>query len=436
MKTRYSTKFFIKKRKDENGDLIDKNMQIYMLFSYEGKKLQFYIGYRVNFENFITSKDSDIQSIRKNTFSDDRIPASVINARMQKCKDTIEAIYTEMRERGVPSPSELLAMVRTEMDEIQNKSIKNESSIVGLYEKYINDADLSNERKRQNKSDKTRVEQFIKLYNKSDVVGLFDEVSIVQFEKFLFYYSSDNKEMSKIKQRSSNTVATIESRVKSFHTWLVKNKFISKNPFFDAELQKGKYAEDVISLSKQEFDFVYSSKVEDKNLERCRDQFCLQCLIGCRVSDLRQITENNIEDGVLTYYPKKTLKDGVKVSVPLSVKAISLIEKYRGMSQNLMPLIWPPLFNQLLKILFEKLEMNRSVYILDGITGNPVRKYIYEVVSSHMARRTFIDILYQAGVSIDVISSMSGHSPRSKAFERYKNTPADLKKKAIANFLD
>lgn len=41
-------------------------------------------------------------------------------------------------------------------------------------------------------------------------------------------------------------------------------------------------------------------------LERHRDMFIFQCLVGCRVGDLYRLTTDNIRDGFLEYYPRKS----------------------------------------------------------------------------------------------------------------------------------
>lgn len=56
----------------------------------------------------------------------------------------------------------------------------------------------------------------------------------------------------------------------------------------------------------------------DSALEKQRDVFVFQCLVGCRISDLYRMTKRSIIDGAVEYMPRKT-KDGnpVVVRVPL-----------------------------------------------------------------------------------------------------------------------
>jgi len=63
-------------------------------------------------------------------------------------------------------------------------------------------------------------------------------------------------------------------------------------------------------------------------------------------------------------------------------------------------------------------------------------KKLYELASSHLARRTFVDILCQAGEPIHVVASMSGHSENSKAFDRYRRRPEQLQINAVNRSMD
>jgi site-specific recombinase XerD len=69
-------------------------------------------------------------------------------------------------------------------------------------------------------------------------------------------------------------------------------------------------------------------------------------------------------------------------------------------------------FNFFLKELFRKLEFDRKV-VLQTVSGKQVTrvvKALHEVISSHVARKTFITICLQKGMPIQDVMKMSGHS--------------------------
>ncbi len=64
------------------------------------------------------------------------------------------------------------------------------------------------------------------------------------------------------------------------------------------------------------------------------------------------------------------------------------------------------------------------------------QKPLYEVATTHTARKTFIGNLYkQVNKDPNLIASMSGHSEGSRAFARYRKIDDEMKKELV-NLLD
>ena len=75
--------------------------------------------------------------------------------------------------------------------------------------------------------------------------------------------------------------------------------------------------------------------------------------------------------------------------------------------------------------------MDRIVTILDPLTRDEVKKPIYEVASSHLARKTFIGNIYKKVKDPNLVSALSGHKEGSKAFRRYRYIDEEMKKDLI-----
>ena len=80
--------------------------------------------------------------------------------------------------------------------------------------------------------------------------------------------------------------------------------------------------------------------------------------------------------------------------------------------------------------------INRVVTVLNPTTRLEEQRPIYEVASSHMARRNFIGILYATVKDPDLISSMTGHVEGSKAFARYRAIDDNIKEEVLSVFDD
>jgi len=65
------------------------------------------------------------------------------------------------------------------------------------------------------------------------------------------------------------------------------------------------------------------------------------------------------------------------------------------------------------------------------VTFKSEYKPLYELITSHSARKTFIDIHMKKGVSESVIASMSGHVKGSRAFHRYYHVDDAQRREAI-----
>ncbi|MBE0678003.1 MAG: site-specific integrase, partial [Bacteroidales bacterium] len=70
--------FYPEKRKDEAGKLRVQNVPIFLYFSFSGKRMSYYTGYRVDLDKW----DSENQRIKRNNFNQDGISATVINGHL------------------------------------------------------------------------------------------------------------------------------------------------------------------------------------------------------------------------------------------------------------------------------------------------------------------------------------------------------------------
>lgn len=252
---------------------------------------------------------------------------------------------------------------------------------------------------------------------------------------------------AKIEERGYNHIVNVKKKLKSFFNWLNKEGHTTNHPFDGIEIGGGNYGDPIIlSIDERNKigDFDLSAT---PHLERQRDVFIFQCLIGCRVGDLLKMTPDNVvdgEDGLLyiQYIPRKTKeKKPVTATIPLNERATALLAKYKDMDLSaysnknnrnpLLPFISSQKYNEAIKEIFKLCGMNRMVIKLNPISGEEESKHLYEVASSHMARRCFVGNLYNKVADPNLIGSMSGHVENSKAFARYRKIEMENKKKAV-----
>ena len=96
-----------------------------------------------------------------------------------------------------------------------------------------------------------------------------------------------------------------------------------------------------------------------------------------------------------------------------------------------MPFVNEQKYNKSIKEMLQLAGIDRIVTVLNPTTRLEEQHPIYEVASSHMARRNFIGNLYSKVQDPNLISSMTGHKKGSTAFERYRTIDDDIKKNVL-----
>ena len=407
--------------------------QIHLICTIDGNEVFYYSGYRVFPKNFIKGKSEIggsaiyIQEVKKNTFNKAGDPSSRINTRLKELEIASQSVFDRCF-NGQPyevfSKEEFKRLLRIELgEEIEEKPV--EVIFFDVYEMYQKTAKLSDERLKHIKSDIKKLRGYEEtLKNKLNERNL----DPVKYKKYLLLTLSEN------------SVVSILSRLRAFFNYAKKAKFFSASPFdslsFSEDIGTEQYSEP-ICMTREELAQLYTATIP-KHLELNRDAFCLQAALGCRVGDFMRLTYNNIQDDQLVYFPSKIDDYVKKVVVPLSNRAKEILAKYKGKDKKdrIMPFVNSVQYNEDLKDIFKIAKLNRVVIKYNRDKKKEEYFKLHELASSHLARRTFVDILCQAGEPIHVVASMSGHSENSKAFERYRRRPEQLQKNAVSRSMD
>lgn len=279
----------------------------------------------------------------------------------------------------------------------------------------------------------------------SDLVDSFrqflaDEPKI--YEKYPSMYKEmpeavkSKRKPRKPEPRGHNTIVGIMKRLRAFLNWCVKKGYLTKSPFSSGETSIGaeKYGTPYY-ITLEERDLLAEFDLSKRPaLAVQRDIFVFQCLIGCRVSDLMELTPDNIINGVLEYMPNKTKNEHPEiVRVPLNTKAAAIVERYKGVDADgkLLPFISSQKYNAAIKKVFSECGLTRNVTILNPKTGEEERRPINEVASSHMARRTFIGNIYKKVKDPNLVGALSGHKEGSRSFNRYRYVDDDTRKELV-----
>ncbi len=251
----------------------------------------------------------------------------------------------------------------------------------------------------------------------------------------LFYKDVEKQKYEQI--RSENSITGYFYRIRTVVKWCIKRGLTRNNPFDQYQITQPMYG-DPFYLTLEERDRVYYADLSGLGATHpvYRDIFMFQCLIGCRVSDLNRLTKANVVDGCVEYIPQKTkMEHANTVRVPLNQKALDILERYKDLEDALLPRFSHFGYNKKIKEILKYVGIDRMVRVLDPKTREDVAWPLYEVATTHTARKTFIGNLYKQVKDPNLIASMSGHSEGSRAFVRYRKIDDDMKKELV-NLLD
>ncbi len=234
----------------------------------------------------------------------------------------------------------------------------------------------------------------------------FDTINLEFFDKLMSYYINDL-------QNINNTFHNAVKLFKSFLNWATERGY---NNLLEYKKFKTKGTEnEVVYLTEQELLRLFNLDLSSNpRLEKVRDVFCLACFTGQRFSDVSKLKVDYIRDEKWFLRTQKT-KD--LIEIPLNDFALEILNKYFSKGLPL-PTMTKEYSNKYLK------EIGRMANITELIT---ITRYIgaerieetkpkYELISNHMARRTFVTLSLEKSMRQEVVMSITGH----KNFNRMK----------------
>ncbi|PSL03874.1 site-specific integrase [Cecembia rubra] len=302
------------------------------------------------------------------------------------------------------------------------KTIKEESSkyVLDYIEKYIRENEAKRARGSMSvyKSLKGKLEAYLK---KSRISISFEKIDLAFFRSFENYL---------IKEGEINNI-TIAKQLSTLKTFLnyASMDGIKVNDSWRA-FKITRQTLEVIALTEKEFLTLYNLDLSNnKKLDKVRDVFCFGCATGYRYSDLNQLRRGHIYGMEIRLTVQKTQKP---LMVPLNKYAYEILEKYKEMEMPL-PVISNQKMNDYLKDLGKLAEINEPIEIVRYRGANKVVNIYpkYDLLTVHVARKTFATLSLEKGIPVETVMSVTGHSSYS-SFQRYVKVTEERKRKEMA----
>lgn len=297
-----------------------------------------------------------------------RLDAEQLNQQLQQSVLDIRQILMDMQKEG-----------KIDIFEVPSRLKKLKGNTIELIDFMVQRSKIRKYGKA--KDTQKRYERFIRLFTQYGKIKTFDDITesnVITYDKYL-----------------ASTGLKPYSIWNNYHRFL--NSFIidaidagllTKNPYKWINIYKGKETGINKYLTLKEFRKIQKAKLPSHSLERIRDIFVFQTYTCLSYSDLKNFDTEAITTvkgmKVYTGCREKTSKD---FTIPLLPPALKILNKYEGK----LPVISNVKYNQYLKVVAQAAGIDKPV-------------------STHWARHTGATLLLNAGIPMQIVSKICGHS--------------------------
>jgi integrase len=265
---------------------------------------------------------------------------------------------------------------------------------------------------------KNHLLNFVKLKRKSFDLETIDTPFLDDFHSYLLI----EKEMS------NNTIRKNLQYFKTFLNWCLERDYTA-NTKFQKHKNPKQNDTDNIALSIDEFKSISTISLPDK-LSKSRDVFLFQIYTGQRYSDILRFdykdVKKEIDSDENVIFVWKLLQQKTKkiIEIPLFKPALDILNKYN----NALPLKSLQKINNDLKEIGKNAGLDELVsvtkYAGSNTTTNRIPKY--QLLTTHVARRTFVTMLSNANVNQQVVKALTGHGTDRMISKYYKTNAIEI----------
>lgn len=299
-----------------------------------------------------------------------RVDAVILNKQMDRLLVDVRQIIYDMYDEG-----------QIDIDSIPSRLIAKRKPNVSFLDFCEERTKI---RKHGNSVDsQERYDRFLRFLNEYGKIKTFydlTELKVMELDKHL-----KKKNDMKAKSRWNN----YHRFLNSFILDAQKEGLIQRNPYDRVKIDKGSDYDGIEKyLSPEEFQKLRTASMSEARLERVRDLFVFHAYTCMSYHDLRAFDAKKIReiDGKKVYVGHRG-KTKIEYTIPLLTPAIEILKKYNGK----LPMLSNVKYNEFIK------EVAKAAGIDKPVT-------------THWARHTGATLLLNAGVKIEIVSKVCGHS--------------------------
>jgi len=371
-----------------------------------------YVRYSISRDNVLKRKTGFL--IDAKDWSDDKSMPKTGNEDLKALKSKLEKLATFISDahnlnisKGIEFNGEWLQL---QIDLFNNKIPVVDLDVLTTYiQKYIDEAPFKQNAKKELGLSKGRI-QNIKLFKATILRYEADALK----KKSILIKDIDLKFVERYKMwllvqgYSPNYVGKNIANIRTICLDAAKNDIETSPQIKNIKgITESREPEDIVFLSEEEQEAIKNAPLIREALINARKWLLLGCLIGQRGGDLLNLTNKNLKEiNGMKLIELKQQKTGKPVAIPLLPEAVEIIESGWPYKISLVH------FNEYIKDVCEAAKLYTPTKGRKKISqGKPAVKDVYakyEMVSSHICRRSFATNFY-GRIPTPILKDITGH---------------------------
>lgn len=395
----------------------------------QSESLTLSVGYHVDRTNDKgTPKWSGNRCLPNTSHGPDKTPASVINRELELIEEKINRAFAEFELREINPTKEQIKY------KISDKKPDKES-LSKLIEDFLYEQSTlyqwSESLRRMSRQALDNLPNALGVNFRIQKIGEAEAVKVVNhmLTKKCVTLKGRTKETAR-KGLSNETVNRYIYIITRFVNWAIGKGFIpAPNPF--KAIKPFKTGDlPVVYLTMEELKRFMDADLSDfpPSFQTSREIFCFGCFSGLRYSDIKALTWGNVKDNSIVFTTKKT-HDTIEVELNDITRSILDSRPHGKTTDKVFDILCNSEYNETLQRIAIKAGIDSPVQILTYIGTQRIETFRpkYELISSHVARKTFVTNALSIGVPPQIVMKWTGHKT-FRAMQPYIDIVSSAKK--------
>lgn len=388
-------RFYIQKRTTWTDQSPRRPRPVVMMFNYDGKRLCTLTGLNIPGCDWDPAKQRVKLTVKR---------AKQVNGVFDLLEDKINDIYYEAIGSGITPDNNYI------LRELKKDKKKEKLSLLEEWKKYL-DVIKTNIKESSLESLTISFNHFGKFARGMRLS--FDDITGELVSKYAAY-------LQKLGQ-GDNTVYKNVKRLRMFMNYAKKAGLHNNQNYNDFNVtQKSKR---IVFLEWSEVKILLDYKPRNSMEAKALSNFLIGCITSLRYSDYHELKRSDISeihfeglDGIYHAASFRQVKTGKLNVIPLLPEAMAIIDMNKSTKGDFaLPRISNQKINETIKEIGRRAGLNSKVAVDEFKGDKCITKYVekWQLLSTHIGRKTFISVAASKSIPIHFVASIAGHSVKT-----------------------